>query len=519
MSARLSIHDAAQDLPSHPVPKKRRPWAFIIIGLILALCAVVIPIAVVFTSKSDTHPNAATKAASAASKAHKIGPNDLTPKPKWDFDVNKIVGINLGNWLILERWMVEDWFVEKAGPNSWDEWSFTIAQGDNAAKLLDEHWSTWVTEADVEKLYQAGINTFRIPIGYWIFVETVPPEPYIQTGQLDYLERLCGWAYARDMYIILDLHGLPGSQNGEQQSGHNTTSPNFFQPLQQARSDQTIKAVVDWIGSSAYYSIISGIEVVNEPRPYTTEQRAMLRAFYDRSYETIQTLGPKAPAMLFADGFVPGDKFAYWWEFASSHKTQPPTLIYTDHPYIGYFPAQTNAADIYNQICTKGTKYANFPVTTIITEWSLRTGIQNTTFEKSFYEAQLNTWSWYSGAVFWSLRVLDSKVAVLADKVAQYQWSFESLLERGSIASPTKKGDTTQFLKELTNPCGAPPTLVRDGPAPQGTAAAAAIARRREAAKAMIPAITKTIEAAAQQFGLLGIGSKAVHKSSKRRLR
>ncbi|KAI7935511.1 hypothetical protein MJO28_016382 [Puccinia striiformis f. sp. tritici] len=414
--------------------------------------------------------------------------------------------------------MVEDWFVEKAGPNSWDEWSFTIAQGDNAAKLLDEHWSTWVTEADVEKLYQAGINTFRIPIGYWIFVETVPPEPYIQTGQLDYLERLCGWAYARDMYIILDLHGLPGSQNGEQQSGHNTTSPNFFQPLQQARSDQTIKAVVDWIGSSAYYSIISGIEVVNEPRPYTTEQRAMLRAFYDRSYETIQTLGPKAPAMLFADGFVPGHKFAYWWEFASSHKTQPPTLIYTDHPYIGYFPAQTNAADIYNQICTKGTKYANFPVTTIITEWSLRTGIQNTTFEKSFYEAQLNTWSWYSGAVFWSLRVLDSKVAVLADKVAQYQWSFESLLERGSIASPTKKGDTTQFLKELTNPCGAPPTLVRDGPAPQGTAAAAAIADA-EAAKAMIPAITKTIEAAAQQFGLLGIGSKAVHKSSKRRLR
>jgi hypothetical protein len=80
-----------------------------------------------------------------------------------------------------------------------------------------------------------------------------------------------------------------------------TTSPNFFQPLQQARSDQLVKAVVDWIGSSAYSSIISAIEVVNEPRPYTTEQRAMLRAFYDRSYDTIQTLGSKAPAMFFAD--------------------------------------------------------------------------------------------------------------------------------------------------------------------------------------------------------------------------
>ncbi|KAA1073947.1 hypothetical protein PGTUg99_026031 [Puccinia graminis f. sp. tritici] len=116
---------------------KRRPWAFIIIGSILAICAVVIPVAVVFTSKSESHPDPATKAASAASKAHKIGPNDLAPKPKWDFDVNKIVGINLGNWLVLERWMVEDWFVEKAGANSWDEWSFTIAQGDKAAQTLE----------------------------------------------------------------------------------------------------------------------------------------------------------------------------------------------------------------------------------------------------------------------------------------------------------------------------------------------------------------------------------------------
>jgi len=517
MSQRLSIYDAAQGLPMQSAPKKRRPWAFITIGSILAILAVVIPVAVVFTSKPDgSHKDSQNKAASASSKAHKIGPNDLAPKPKWDFDSNKIIGMNFGNWLVLERWMAEDWFVEKAGPNSWDEWSFTRAQGDNAARTLDEHWSTWVTEDDVEKLYQAGINTIRVPLGFWMFIETVPPEPYITTGQLDYLERFCGWAYARDMYIILDLHGLPGSQNGEQQSGHNTTSPNFFQPLQQARSDQLVKAVVDWIAGSAYYSIFSAIEVVNEPRPYTTEQRAMLRAFYDRSYETIQTLGPKAPAMFFADGFVPGDKFAYWWEFASSHKTQPPSLIYTDHPYIGYFPAQNNSADIFNQICTKGTKYANFPVTTVITEWSLRTGIQNTTFEKSFYEAQLNTWSWYSGAVFWSLRVLDSKVAVLADKVAQYQWSFESLLERGSIALPTKKGDTTQFLKELQTPCGSPPTLIRDGNPPQGTAAAAAIADAA-AAKAMIPAINKSREAAAIQFGLQGIGPKAVHQSNPKR--
>lgn len=509
------LRESAAGLPLKPPQQKRRPWAFIVIGSILAICAVTIPIVVVLTSRSHDHA-VANNVSSASSSSRKRGPNDLAAKPKWNFDKDKIIGVNLGNWLVLERWMEEDWFVEKAGPNSWDEWTFTLAQGADAPRTLEEHWSTWITEADVERAYQAGLNHFRVPVGFWMFIDTIPPEPYLTSGQLDHFERLCGWAYDRNMYIIIDLHGLPGSQNGEQQSGHNTTTPTFYQPLQQARSDQLVKAVVDWIAGSPYWSIISAVEVINEPRPYTTEQRAMIRAYYDRSYNTLQTLGDRAPAMFFADAFVPGNKLAYWWEFAASHKTNPPSLLFTDHPYPGYFPAQTNAADILNQACDKGARYSNFPVPTVITEWSLRSGIQNATFEKQNYENQLKTWSWTSGSVFWSIRTLDSKIAVLADKVAQYQWSFATLLDRGSITQPSSKGmSTPQFLEELHSVCGPAPQNIRDGPAPQGTDAAAAVAEM-EAAKAMIDGINKSIAAAAESFGLAGIGANAVKKSSKR---
>ncbi|MBW0524958.1 hypothetical protein O181_064673 [Austropuccinia psidii MF-1] len=488
--------------------KRRAP--FFIFCFLLALAAIIIPIVIVkshHSTVSDSHSKKSPQTGTSNVKS-------LPAKKKWDFDNDKIVGLNLGNWLVLERWMAEDWFVEKAGPDSWDEWSFTLALGSNASKVLEEHWSSWVTEIDVEKAFQAGINTFRVPLGYWAFIPTVSPEPYLTKGQLAHLENLCKWSYDRNIYLILDLHGLPGSQNGEQQSGHNTTAPTFYQATNQARSDQLVKAVVDWIDQSPYYSIISAIEVINEPRPYTTEQRAMIRAYYERSYETIQSLGQKAPAMLFSDGFVPGDKFAYWWDFAASHQTTPPSLLYTDHPYPGYFPAQTNAQDILNQTCVKGAKYANFPVSTVITEWSLRTGIQETQFERTHYQAQLSTWSWYSGSVFWSIRTLDSKVAVLADKVAQYQWSFESLLERGSVVSPTSKNQsTTDFIKSLQTPCGPPPTINRHGTIPQGTEAAKAIAES-EAAKAMMAGINKSIEQAAISFGLMGSGSKAVLKNS-----
>lgn len=506
-----------QDPPSHSAIK-RKPWPFIIIALILATAAVVIPVGVVVSSKAGDAPSASitggkssSSSASSRNSPNKANRPNLAPKPKWNLNTNKMIGLNLGNWLILERWMREDWFVEKAGPNAWDEWSFTLAQGANASAVLEEHWSTWVTEDDIEKVYEAGINTLRVATGFWMWIPTVAPEPYVTTGQLAHFERLCSYAYARNMYIILDLHGLPGSQNGEQQSGHNTTSPTFFQPLQQARSDQVVKAVVDWIADSPYYSIISAIEIINEPRPYTSEQLAMLRGYYERSYDTIQKgLGDKAPAMFFADGFVPGDKFAFWYDFANARKTDPPTLGLTDHPYPGYFPAQNNSADIMKQTCVDAAKYKNFPVPTVITEWSLRTGIQNVTFEKIFYATQLSAWSATAGSCFWSLRALDSKVAVLADPVAQYQWSFETLLARGSIPVPKDKTQSAQdFLKDLGNPCGPTPVHNPDAPPPQGTGAAVAVASAR-AAKDMVEGINKNVADAAVSFGLGGAGSAAV---------
>ncbi|MBW0533251.1 hypothetical protein O181_072966 [Austropuccinia psidii MF-1] len=427
-------------------------------------------------------------------------PRNIPPKPKWVFGKDKVIGVSLGNWLVLERWMSEDWFVSKGGPNVWDEWGFTKTLGPKARSILEEHWSTWFTEADLDKVLRAKVNTIRVPIGFWMMIPTLPSEPYVTKGQLAHFEKLCQWAYARNMYIIIDLHGHPGSQNGEQQSGHNTTTPSFYQPLQQARADQFVKAVVDWVSKSPYYSIVSAIEVVNEPRPYTTEQRAMLRAFYERSYTTIQTLGPKAPVMLFADGFVPGDKLAYWWDFASAHKLKPNSIAMNDHPYPGFFPAQSNRKDVMNQVCTKGAKFANFPVTTLIAEWTLRTAIQEVSFEKAFYQAQLLMGCWYAGAVFWSWKNLPSKHPVLADKVAAYQWSFETLLERGVVALPaTPNQSTDQFLRSLHSPCGASPKIQRNGPKPTGPEAEKAYAAAA-AAKAMIPGINKAISEAAKSL-------------------
>ena len=38
---------------------------------------------------------------------------------------------------------------------------------------FQKHWSTFITEADFDEMVSYGINTVRIPIGYWMYEKLV----------------------------------------------------------------------------------------------------------------------------------------------------------------------------------------------------------------------------------------------------------------------------------------------------------------------------------------------------------
>lgn len=63
----------------------------------------------------------------------------------------------------------------------------------------------------------AGLNAVRIPFGYWA-VDVNDYEPYV-SGQYPYLIRAVNWASELGMSVLIDLHGAPGSQNGQDNSG------------------------------------------------------------------------------------------------------------------------------------------------------------------------------------------------------------------------------------------------------------------------------------------------------------
>lgn len=99
----------------------------------------------------------------------------------------------------------------------------------NASDILRQHWDTFVSLQDFQKIKNAGFNTVRIPIGCKFTFHTLTNslliahtdwayqkynnDPYIQ-GAAPYVDKAIGWARQTGLKVWIDLHGAPLSQNG-----------------------------------------------------------------------------------------------------------------------------------------------------------------------------------------------------------------------------------------------------------------------------------------------------------------
>ncbi|GAA5993053.1 hypothetical protein JCM10908_003080 [Rhodotorula pacifica] len=452
------------------------------------------------TAAADATGGASGSATGSAAAANSTPPPgaakiNVVDLPAWNWGQNKSIGMCLGSWLQLEKWMLPDWFNNTvnavqsgAGATTLDEWTFMEVLGqDRGRTALVEHWNTWVTEADIQQMFDYGINHLRIPTPFWAWIPTIAGEPYLNDTSVyqEQIERVLGYAYARGMYAIIDCHGLPGSQNGEQSSGHLTTEPSWFggnastETPNQLRSNQMVVAITEWLAANPYRSVVTGIEVINEPRPYTNDQITQLENYYERSYQTIQKSSWPVATFLH-NGYT---NLTYWQNFAAAHATNPPSMVMVDHPYPGNFPPQNNSANILEQICAAADRYLGYPIPICIDEWSIYTGVKDQTFEKQFYEQQLVTWAWSAGGMYWSWK-LETSAQDLAAGLDYSQYSFATLLKNNSatVEQPSaigQNGTTSQGAAEaylsalaaqITPSCGAAPSNV----APYATASVSA---------------------------------------------
>ncbi|PKI82357.1 hypothetical protein MVES1_003481 [Malassezia vespertilionis] len=451
-----------------------RKWALLLLAIIVVLgIALGVGLGVGLTKNDDdkkgqsniaSHSGTSTSSGAAPSAA---STKHLPALPPWSWTdtKNKVYGVNIGGLFVLERWMYEDWMVQQGGPDTWDEWTFSQNLGDKFDSAFKEHMNSWFTEDHLNQLQKAGINMLRVPIGYWPFLSTQETgEPYRNATQLDRLSDILGWAHQRNMYVLLDLHGLPGSQNGDQSSGHNmsltgTTTPPWYDKKNIDFSKRAITTALDWVSNHPSRSVVSGFTTVNEPQTYG--KRDLLSTVKDFYRWSIKTCSKYKMPVVLHHGFV-DEPYDYWESFMSDQ--DPDMVVFDDHPYPAWFvqPYPTDKATTDKNICALGKNAENYPVPVLAGEWSGVTIVNETSFVTDYLKTQATTYGWSAGSMFFNFRTQATDHPVIAEAPQiMGKWSMLDMLAPNNKFGQFPVRDTSKpvasFTNGLSNACGSDP--------------------------------------------------------------
>ncbi|KAK6539410.1 hypothetical protein TWF694_009635 [Orbilia ellipsospora] len=227
---------------------------------------------------------------------------DVPPLNKpWGSYANRPArGVNLGGWLSLEPFITPSMFKDnsKLGAEV-DEWNLcTVLGPKQAAATLEKHYSTFITEQDFADIAAAGLDHIRIPFSYWAVV-VYPGDAYVFRTSWRYLLRGIEWARKYGLRVNLDLHGLPGSQNGWNHSGRSSQvgfiiGPNGSENAQ--RSIDIHDRLSKFFAQDRYKNIIAFYGLANEPA--NTIPLDALTEWTAEAYKTVSGNGIKAVQVM-----------------------------------------------------------------------------------------------------------------------------------------------------------------------------------------------------------------------------
>ncbi len=251
----------------------------------------------------------------------------------------KIRGVNLGNWLVLERWMEPELF---RGTDAEDEtWLRRLLPVEELKQRLAEHRDSWIRETDLRWLAKQGIGLVRIPVPYFLFGDIAPFD-----SCTEYLDRAFDWAEKTGIRVLIDLHTSPGNQNGYDNGGLVGVCRWHKEPAQVEYVLTVLERLAERYGTRPG---LFGIEVLNEPiswlvyhtapttgRARDREEAAgsgyvplrFLRSFYLEAYRRLREKMPEDKAVVFHDGF----RLNLWNSFFQ--KNQMVNVYLDTHQYI-----------------------------------------------------------------------------------------------------------------------------------------------------------------------------------------
>ncbi|GJC89755.1 beta-xylosidase [Colletotrichum liriopes] len=176
------------------------------------------------------------------------------------------------------------------------------------------------TEADAALYASIGLNCLRIPFNYRHFMDDDNPSVIKESG-FELLDRIVNICAQYNIYVILDLHAVPGGQNQDWHSDSGISRALFWE-----FKDFQDRAIQLWEALARHYAgnkVIAGYNPLNEP---ADPEHTRLIAWYERAEKAIRAIDPDH--ILFLDG----NTYAMDFSAFSPEKTLP-NSVYSCHDY------------------------------------------------------------------------------------------------------------------------------------------------------------------------------------------
>lgn len=362
----------------------------------------------------------------------------------------KVKGVNLGNWLVLEKWMNPALF---EGTTAEDEYYLPRQLSKEVYEArIRIHRSEYISERDFVAIKAMGMDAVRIPVPYFVFGDR---EPFI--GCITELDKAFNWAERYGLEILIDLHTAPMGQNGFDNGG-------ICGVCKWSKHPEEVEFVLSVLERLALRygqrKGLWGIEVLNEPitertwkltdipNRYPAVDKEMaegsgpitiefLKDFYVRAYDRIRKYLPEEKYVVIHDGF----EILAWKDFMREERYV--NVVLDTHLYLMNAESEGCQQDLSSYLTYIQENFVKrieemehyFPV--ICGEWclfnslacgydtkggqSVLNGVEgcdpkrlDDEEKKKIYraiaEAQISAWNKGSGYFYWSYKLLTDTV-------------------------------------------------------------------------------------------------------------
>jgi endoglucanase len=175
-------------------------------------------------------------------------------------------GVGLGNWMLPEGYM---WRFEGQADRARriEKVVSDLIGPENAARFWAGFRKNYITEADIARIAEVGFNSVRPALNARLFLTEGDNATYVEEG-FQLLDNLVSWCHEHDLYVIIDMHGAPGGQTGQNIDDSPNDEPGLF--MDKRNQDRLVDLWTKIAGRYKDDPTVAAYDLLNEPLPQRT---------------------------------------------------------------------------------------------------------------------------------------------------------------------------------------------------------------------------------------------------------